>query len=860
MLSQLLKRKPSLGLGGLVADANQHQNHFHHELPYRDFDAQTQLFHNRKSYGFALKLTVLGGANDELVMSLNKMVMDFPQGDKWDYQLSMFGHNRVAHYLEANGDIMAKRGGICQRLAEEEVRYAGFSAAKGFFHRQRHKFDLRDYDAYFFVSTKEKKTDKLDDVRAAMETALLQLGVETARVDPKGLITFAGDLLNFDAKQDRPIERDYNPFDPINRQVLSPDTEMIIKRDHIVTRHTNPFGQETRGRTVCMGLSRAPTDFRLYAMPEAFASIRNVSRMLTCPHVLSLSFRHNVTGNFEHENNKKINDLTKTLKSPMAMFSPTAGEELEERTALQKGLADKATSVCSMVLNLTLFTHKAQQRHDVQSAKEAFSATGLDIKEQIMMQSQSVLSALPFLMSEGVWEDCGRAGRVRTLKSANVVNFFPMVLDFKRLVSGMLLPTMRGQISFFDPFHCGSDNKNIALTGGSGAGKSFFTQGLVRSVYAKGGKCWILDKGDSYKKLTLMLGGTYLNHTNIFLNPFTHLEQVKNSAHHEPVDGENVDPMKEALSNITALFATIASPHAELEGYQMAVLGDAILRAWEDNGTITIVDDVQAQLFTLADEHGHDRRIRDIAVQLNKYCAKGIYGDTFNKPSMLDPTVDITTLELEGFPEDVLRPVVFALIVSINQQMYLSGSRSTPKMCIIEEAWSLMSGTNAQTRSFINTGYRTARKFGGSFCTVTQGIGDFFVNEEARASYDNSDIHITLRQGEGFEKFLQDNPKAFNEMEQGIIKSFPRAGDAGYSCVRIKAGGHTTYHRVFSDPFTRACYSTEATEFEYCENLVKQGMPSIEAIDATAQHFYGQEIADYQQALQQKAQGVSHDV
>nr|AKN36341.1 IncF plasmid conjugative transfer pilus assemblyprotein TraC [Vibrio tasmaniensis] len=41
---------------------------------------------------------------------------------------------------------------------------------------------------------------------------------------------------------------------------------------------------------------------------------------------------------------------------------------------------------------------------------------------------------------------------------------------------------------------------------------------------------------------------------------------------------------------------------------------------------------------------------------------------------------------------------------------------------------------------------------------------------------------------------------------------------------------------------------------------MKQGMPSIEAIDATAQHFYGQEIADYQQALQQKAQGVSYDV
>ena len=56
----------------------------------------------------------------------------------------------------------------------------------------------------------------------------------------------------------------------------------------------------------------------------------------------------------------------------------------EERTALQKGLADKAITVCSMVLNLTLFTNKEEQRRDVQSAKEAFSATGLDIKEQIM--------------------------------------------------------------------------------------------------------------------------------------------------------------------------------------------------------------------------------------------------------------------------------------------------------------------------------------------------------------------------------------------------------------------------------------------------------------------------------------------
>ncbi|MBN8157081.1 type IV secretion system protein VirB4, partial [Vibrio vulnificus] len=83
-----------------------------------------------------------------------------------------------------------------------------------------------------------------------------------------------------------------------------------------------------------------------------------------------------------------------------------------------------------------------------------------------------------------------------------------------------------------------------------------------------------------------------------------------------------------------------------------------IIRAWERKHTKTLVDDVQTALFELSKEYNDDRRIHDIAVQLNKYCSNGIYGDTFNKPSMLDPNIDITTLELDGFNEDVLRPVI----------------------------------------------------------------------------------------------------------------------------------------------------------------------------------------------------------
>lgn len=842
-------------LGAFFQDAKKHQNHFHSELPYRTFDSEESIFQNTQCHGIGFKLAVLGGANDELIHSLNKLICEFPQGDKWDYQLSLFGHNKVAHYIEANAEILARRGGICERLAMQESEYAQFAATEGFFHRQRHHFDLRDYEAYFFISTSTKDNEALVEIRDTTETALHQLGIHTERITPDLFITYIGDVVNFDSQQDRPIKRDYNPFDPINQQVISPDTEFLVNRSFISIRHTNHIGKDTQTRLVSLGLSRLPADYRLYALPECFASIRNIARHLTCPHLLTLNFRQEVNGKVEHDNNKKINDLTKTVNSKLALIMPTAADELEERKQIQKGLSDKEFTLTSMVLNLTLFTNKENMRRDTQAAKESFSATGLDLIPQHMLQAQSLFCSLPFMMSEGFWKDCATAGRVRTLKSSNAVNFFPMVLDFKRLTGGLLLPTMRGQISFFDPFNCGSDNKNIALTGGSGAGKSFFVENLAKSVYAKGGKVWIIDKGSSYKKLTLMLGGAYLDHRNIFLNPFTHLDKLTQSHAFTDDNGDVVDPMKEALSNITALFATIASPYQELDSYQLAILGDAIVRAWDKKSTGTLVDDVQQALFELATEYDNDRRIRDIGVQLNKYCTSGIYGDTFNKPSMLDPTIDITTLEVDGFNEDVLRPVIFALIVSINQQMYLSGSRSTPKMCIIEEAWSLLSGANAQARMFINTGYRTARKFGGSFCTVTQGIEDFFANAEAKASYDNSDIHMTLRQGEGFDKFLSANPEAFSKLEQGIIKSFPRASEAGYSCIRIKAGGHVSYHRIFSDPFSRACLSTEPNEYEFCEKLMNSGMTLMDAIEATAEHFYGKEIKTFEAALKLKREG-----
>ncbi|MEZ9974502.1 type IV secretion system protein VirB4, partial [Vibrio lentus] len=72
-------------------------------------------------------------------------------------------------------------------------------------------------------------------------------------------------------------------------------------------------------------------------------------------------------------------------------------------------------------------------------------------------------------------------------------------------------------------------------------------------------------------------------------------------------------------------------------------------------------------------------------------------------------------------------------------------------------------------------GYRTARKFRGSFVTITQGIVDFFKSSASEAAYNNSDVHVYLRQGDGFGTYVKDNPTAFDPFEVRQIKGFKTA-------------------------------------------------------------------------------------
>ncbi|MFA0124566.1 type IV secretion system protein TraC, partial [Vibrio sp. 10N.261.48.A2] len=111
-----------------------------------------------------------------------------------------------------------------------------------------------------------------------------------------------------------------------------------------------------------------------------------------------MNFKIDDKGRSQTQNDTKIADLTKTLESKLRAFVPTAGDELQERKDLQKGLLSQEFLLASMSVTLILLTNESHQKKHVAAASTSFSSAGLELMPIGILQAQAVMSSLPFQM------------------------------------------------------------------------------------------------------------------------------------------------------------------------------------------------------------------------------------------------------------------------------------------------------------------------------------------------------------------------------------------------------------------------------------------------------------------------------
>ena len=230
-----------------------------------------------------------------------------------------------------------------------------------------------------------------------------------------------------------------------------------------------------------------------------------------------------------------------------------------------------------------------------------------------------------------------------------------------------------------------------------------------------------------------------------------------------------------------------------------------------------------------------DRRVLDLAVQLAPFSRTGAYGRYFDGASTVNFHKDFIVLELEGLKgRKTLQSVVLLCLIFLITQDLTLGEKSTRKMVVIDEAWDLLSHKHAG--SFIQNGYRRARKQNASFITITQSFADYYQNATTQAALENADIRFVLRQKEESLRFMESQKKvAFSAWEMNAIKKL-RMREGEYSeCLFSTPDTVPAVLQIRFDPFSRLLYSSRANDVARIEALMMKGLSVTEAISQLIQ-------------------------
>ncbi|EHQ3167054.1 type IV secretion system protein TraC, partial [Salmonella enterica] len=181
--------------------------------------------------------------------------------------------------------------------------------------------------------------------------------------------------------------------------------------------------------------------------------------------------------------------------------------------------------------------------------------------------------------------------------------------------------------------------------------------------------------------------------------------------------------------------------------------------------------------------------------------------------------------------------------------------RNLKKLNVIDEGWRLLDFKNRKVGDFIEKGYRTARRHTGAYITITQNIVDFDsdkASSAARAAWGNSSYKIILKQSaKEFAKYNQLYPDQFPQLHREMIEKFGAAKDQWFSSFLLQVENHSSWHRLFVDPLSRAMYSSDGPDFEFVQQKRKEGLSIHEAVWQLAWKKSGPEMASLEAWLQE---------
>ena len=789
-------------------------------LPYETYDPDSQIFINKRSCGWMLEVAPLTGATPQTVEILGSLLTDVLPVNA-DCQCLLWASDKIGSAIDQFVAERSQAGETFTWLAQKRAEFLKQGTLNSLTHSG--SFILRDFRLFLIVSIPLKElavdTQSLIRLREDFVSSLNSLQMATRPIPITNFISLLIDLLN-PSRDCYSAQQRWNEYDALALQVTDPEYRCQVYKDHLIlNKNDEEKNQDETWAVQCFSVRDFPESVGLWQAGENLGQLFNAALQIPCPFVVSFHVRPEDIEKSTAKAQMRFMNKDSTAKSPLAKFKPSIGKEYQDwkfvRDRLSEG--DRLVKVFYQVI---LYSPLEQSHSAERKLRDLYRANGWKLRKESYLQLQSWLAVLPMMMTEGMFDDLKRLGRLRTMNALSAINIAPLLGEWKGLArSSLFLPGRRGQIAIWNPFDNPDGNYNVAIAATSGSGKSALTQEYIVALLGAGGRVWVIDVGRSYEKTCKLLGGEFIEFKSdqpISLNLFTFIEQM---------DDESLEILK-------PLLAAMARPQSNVTDEEMTFLEKGVKAAWDlkgQNASITTVADwLSQQTSPLCTTLSH---------LLYPYTKHGMYGKFFEGPCTLNIHNNFIVLELEELKQkkDLQKIVLLVLMYQISKRMYL-GSRSQVKSCIIDEAWDLLGSDQEGAAKFIETGYRRARRYNANFVTVTQGVNDYFKNATSLAAFENSAFTLILAQNrEAIAQLRASGKFPMDDYTEKLFQSVRRADD--YSECVIKSPQGISVHRIIFDPYSRILYSSKGEEFEAVKRCQAQGLSLQAAIEQVAKKF-----------------------
>ncbi|EAH4510192.1 conjugal transfer protein TraG [Campylobacter jejuni] len=792
-------------------------------LPYMSYDSQKEYYiNNDNSFGTVFLCSPRIRMGESTAVAVEEMLGKLPEN--MFIQFTLFGSKNIKDLVEYWKYMHLER-------ADRENNELLFKAIKnmGEFYYSKTKEGISNSMAtrlknyYLLVSIKSNSEEDVISYKHILKNILTSNNFSPVVAEPEVLKPMLYELFN--GNHDINNIPNYDRTCYLNRQVIMPTTEILIKDDELkidgrsfISLTPQSFPQEAHigdfGEKLGDYISRALDNNQFKDTFLITASVCALSKKKTA----------RVKGN---------HSMLLTQKWSENIFRQFAAARKESVSILER-IDNQKEKLYAFDLNVIVsgdnYNEASLNASTIISYWNKGGGKAIVLDEALGIHQLNLIASLPMGINKEYMFDI--TVKYRSMFPDQISQFIPLEADFKLNIPNLILFSRRAQIAGLDLF-VSSSNYNAYLVATSGAGKSVLLNMLAFNSYARNDRIFIIDQDNSFINICDAVGGQYLAldpSKPISFNPFSGLKNNDRDSFAEDL---------EYLSRLIYMLGSSKNQDRALEDERLikaktqAIMEELFL----SKGNTMEVTDIRDELAKV-----DDQRFRDFADQLRPFCKEGIYGKYFNGPCEFNIEKEFIVTEFKGLEgyDDLKDPLIMLLIYHINQLMYMSTDRKSRIQIIIDEAHRFL-GKNPKMDDFIEQAYRRARKYGASAIIATQGFDDIYNAKDGGLSragtviVNNSAYKIFMKQTEtSVNMLIKSEVFSLSETDKEILRSI-RTIKGEYSELFLMTPDDVKLpYRLVVDKYFYYLTTTDATDKAKIKELTDQGIPLGEAIDLLA--------------------------